>query len=165
MAKTQIIGKNKVSTLTGLAVVGASLAILLGASMLFNYLSSIGAPYLATSIGFWLTGGALAAFVYHRYVLVYLYTLDSVKLVVERVFSKKPRFMLQILLREIVYFAPLADAESKYPKLSKQRAVRRQESLPEYGIVYKRSGETRMLVFQPDEDMIALLKEQRQHAK
>lgn len=158
-AVKQQIGKEGLSSVLGLAVIVVSLIILLAASFFFRYLSSLGVAPLITSTGFWLVGGIVAAYVFHRYVISYVYTLDGVKLIVERVFSRKPRFMQQILLREIVFIGPLETAKEKYRIEAKQKAVRKQEKIEENAIVYKRDGEMRALIIQPNAELLEALKE------
>ncbi len=158
MARSQIVGKQSISPLKGILIVLVCLVLMFTASILFNALYALGVSTLVSSIGFWLTGGGIAAFVFHRYVITYVYTLDGVKLVIERIFSRKPRFMQQILLREIVYIGEWAQVKEKYKDASKQRAIRKQCAYPETAVVYRRAGETHVMILQPEPEFLEALK-------
>ena len=156
---TQLIGNKEVSAKTGLTVVIASFVSLLLLSKFFSLLSSMGVSPLVTSTGFWLSGGSIAVFVFNRFVIRYLYSADGVKFQVDRVFSKRPRFMEQVLLREFVFVGSLDAAKKKYPGLKVKKAVRKTNPIVPVCAVYKRSGETKGLLLQPNEELLKILQE------
>ena len=155
----QIVGDKEVSTKTGLIVVFLSFLSIALLSALFSMLSSLGVSPLVTSTGFWLSGGTIAAFVFHRFVIRYLYTLDGVKLIVDRVFSRKPRLMEQVLLREIVFVGSKADALKKYPSVKVKNAIRKTNPIEPTCIVYKRAGETKAILIQANEEIASALRD------
>jgi len=157
MAVNQIIGEKEVSTKTGLIVVALGFVSLVLLSALFSALSSLGVSPLITSTGFWLSGGAIAVFVFYRFVIRYMYTLDGVKLVVYTIFSKKPRCTEQILLREIIFFGSEQDALKKHPDLKPKKAIRKTNPITPTCIVFKRAGEVRAVLIQANEELLTTL--------
>lgn len=159
MTVRQLVGDKEISAKSGITVVVFSFLSIFLLSWLFSLLSSMGVAPLITSTLFWLSGGTIAVIVFHRYVIRYLYTLDGVKLVVERVFSKKPRFMEQILIREIVYIGKKEDASKKYAEVKFRKAFRKTNPIVPTAVIYKRSGETRGILIQANEEMLNALSE------
>lgn len=152
--KQQLVGYKEVSGKTGVVVVVSSVASLYLISALSELLIKIGVSSLIASIIFYCLAGAVAALVYYRFAIRYIYSADGVKLVIERVYHKKPRLMEQIMLRDILFIGTLEKAEKKYGKIKTHRAVRKTNPNPETAIVFKRAGEKQMLIFQPDEDIL-----------
>lgn len=157
MKTTQIVGQNEVSAKNGIIIVLASLLCLYLDSMLVSLLSRMGLPPLFTSIVFWGLGGTIAAIVYYRFVIRYLYTVDGVKMTVERVYHKKPRPLEEMMLRDILFVGAPETATKKYGNIKALRAVRTTNPNPPVAVVYKRAGEKRLLLFQPNKEILAAL--------
>jgi len=157
MKNTQLVGQKEVTNKTGIIVVIASLAALYMDSMLARLLSSMGLSPLFTSIIFWGIGGAVAVIVYYNFVIRYLYTVDGVKLTVERVYHKKPRPMVELMKREILFTGSVEDAIAKHGKLKTHKAIRKTNPNKPVAVVFKRAGEKQMLIFQPNEEILKLL--------
>lgn len=159
MKHTQLIGHNEVGSKTGIIIVIASLAALYLDSMLAQLLSSIGLAPLFTSILFWGIGGTVAVIVYYNFVIRYLYTVDGVKLTVERVYHKKPRPMIELMKRDILFIGSAEDAVKKHGKVKTHKAVRKTNPNKPVAVVYKRAGEKQMLIFQPNEEVLKAIEE------
>ncbi len=159
MKKTQLIGQKEVSSKTGIVVVVASLAALYLDALLVNLLTSLGLPVLVTDIIFWGLGGGVAVFVYYNFAMRYLYTVDGVKLVVERIYHRKPRPMAEIMKREIMFIGTKEDAVKKHGKLKTRRAIRKTNANKPVAVVYKRAGEKQMLIIQPNEEILKAIEE------
>lgn len=157
MTIRQLVGEKEVSVKTGLTVVLFSFAAIFLLSRLFTLLTSLGVAPLITSTLFWLSGGAIAAFVFFRYSVRFLYTLDGVKLAVERVYSRKPRFMEQLLLREIIFIGSAQEALKKHGNVKIRKAVRKTNAIVPTCILYKRSGEIRGILIQANEELLSAL--------
>lgn len=159
MTKTQLIGQKEVSSKTGIIVVAASLAALYLDALLVNLLSSIGLPALVTDIVFWGIGGGIAALVYYNFAMRYLYTADGVKLIVERIYHRKPRPMVSIMKRDILFTGTREEAEKKHGKLKTHKAIRRTNANKPVAVVYKCAGEKQMLIIQPNEEILKAIEE------
>lgn len=159
MKNTQLVGQKEVSGKTGVIVIAASLAALYMDSLLARILSSLGLAPLITSIIFWGIGGMIAVIVYYNFVIRYLYTVDGVKLTVERVYHKKPRLMVELMKREILFIGSAEEAVKKHGKIKTHKAVRKTNINKPVAVVYKRAGEKQMLIFQPDEEILKALSE------
>lgn len=153
MKKQQLVGQNEVSAKTGLIVVLCTLASLYLISALTSLFMKIGMGATVSSIFFWGLGGAVAVIVYYRFVIRYLYTVDGVKLTIERVYHKKPRLMEHIMLRDIVFVGSIERAQKKYGKMKTRRVTRDTNKNEKIALVFKRGGEKEMLIFQPNEEI------------
>ncbi len=159
MKNTQLVGQKEVSGKTGILVVVLSLAAVYLDALLVNLLISVGLPALVTDIVFWGIGGLIAVIVYYNFVIRYLYTVDGVKLTVERVYHKKPRLMTEIMKREILFVGTQEEAVKRYGKLKTHKAIRKTNINKPVAIVYKRAGEKQMLMIQPNEEILEAIKE------
>lgn len=159
MKNTQLVGQKEVSGKTGILVVVLSLAAVYLDALLVNLLISVGLPALVTDIVFWGIGGLIAVIVYYNFVIRYLYTVDGVKLTVERVYHKKPRLMTEIMKREILFVGTQEEAEKRHGKLKTHKAIRKTNINKPVAIVYKRAGEKQMLMIQPNEEILEAIKE------
>lgn len=159
MKNVQLVGQREVSSKTGVVVIIASLAALYLDSLLARVLSSLGLTPLITSIIFWGVGGLIAVIVYYNFVIRYLYTIDGIKLTVERVYHKKPRPMVEFMKREILFSGSVEDAIKKHGKLKTYKAIRKTNPNKPIAVVFKRAGEKRMLIFQPNEEILKALDE------
>ena len=157
MKNTQLIGQKEVFNKTGIVIVAASLAALYLDSMLAQLLSSAGFSPLFTTTLFWGIGGIVAVIVYYNFVIRYLYTVDGVKLTVERVYHKKPRPMAELMKREILFIGTKEEAVKKHGKLKTFKAIRKTNENRPVAIVYKRAGEKQMLIIQPNEEILKAL--------
>jgi len=159
MKNTQLVGQKEVSGKTGILVVVLSLAAVYLDALLVNLLISVGLPALVTDIVFWGIGGLIAVIVYDNFVIRYLYTVDGVKLTVERVYHKKPRLMTEIMKREILFVGTQEEAVKRHGKLKTHKAIRKTNINKPVAIVYKRAGEKQMLMIQPNEEILEAIKE------
>lgn len=159
MKNTQLVGQKEVSGKTGILVVVLSLAAVYLDALLVNLLISVGLPALVTDIIFWGIGGLIAVIVYYNFVIRYLYTVDGVKLTVERVYHKKPRLMTEIMKREILFVGTQEEAVKRHGKLKTHKAIRKTNINKPVAIVYKRAGEKQMLMIQPNEEILEAIKE------
>lgn len=159
MKNTQLVGQKEVSGKTGILVVVLSLAAVYLDALLVNLLISVGLPALVTDIVFWGIGGLIAVIVYYNFVIRYLYTVDGVKLTVERVYHKKPRLMTEIMKREILFVGTQEEAVKRHGKLKTHKAIRKTNINKPVAIVYKRAGEKQMLMIQPNEEILEAIKE------
>lgn len=159
MKITQLIGHKEVSNKTGIVVVLASLAALYLDALLVSVLSSIGVGVLITDIIFWGLGGGIALCVYYKFVIRYLYTVDGVKVTVERVYHKKPRPMAEIMKREILFVGCVEDAVKKHGKIKTHKAIRKTNPNKPVAVVFKRTGEKQMLIIQPNEEILKAIEE------
>lgn len=159
MKNTQLVGQKEVSNKTGIIVVVSSLLALYLDVLLVNLLSSVGLPALITDIIFWGLGGLIAVIVYYNFVIRYLYTVDGVKLTVERVYHRKPKPMTEIMKREILFVGAQEEAVKRHGKIKTQKAIRKTNTNKPVAIVYKRAGEKQMLIIQPNEEILAAIKE------
>lgn len=159
MKVTHLVGQNEVSGKTGLIVVAASLVALYLDSMLATLLSKLGLAPLFTSLIFWGLGGLVAVLVFNRFVIRYLYTVDGVKVTIERIYQKKPRPMVEFMKRDILFVGSYEEAVKKHGKTRIHRAVRKTNSNAPVCVVFKRGGEKQMLIFQPNEEILKNLKE------
>ena len=159
MKVSHIVGQNEVSNKTGFVVIAASVAALYLDSMLVRLLSSIGLSPLFSSLIFWGLGGAVAVLVYDHFVIRYLYTVDGVKVTIDRVYHKKPRPMVEFMKREIVFVGAYEDAVKKHGKMKIFRAVRKTNPNRPVSVVFKRGGVKQMLIFQPNEEILKAISE------
>ena len=159
MKVCHIIGDKEVSNKTGIIVILASLAALYLDSMLTRLLSSAGLSPLFTSIVFWGLGGTIAAIVYYNFAIRYLYTVDGVKVTIERIYHKKPRPMIEFMKREILFVGAYEDAVKKHGKMKIHRAIRKTNPIKPVAIVFERAGSTQMLIFQPSEEILKAISE------
>ncbi len=159
MKNTQLVGQKEVSGKTGILVVVLSFAAVYLDALLVNLLISVGLPALVTDIVFWGIGGLIAVIVYYNFVIRYLYTVDGVKLTVERVYHKKPRLMTEIMKREILFVGTQEEAVKRHGKLKTHKAIRKTNINKPVAIVYKRAGEKQMLMIQPNEEILEAIKE------
>lgn len=160
MKNTQLVGQKEVSSKTGIVVVVLSLAAVILDSMLVNLLISVGLPALVTDVIFWGIGGLVAVVVYYNFVIRYLYTVDGVKLTVERVYHKKPKKMIELMKREILFTGSVEEAVKKHGKLKTHKAVRKTNPNRPVAIVYKRAGEKQMLIIQPNEEILKAIRDE-----
>lgn len=159
MKNTQLVGQKEVSNKTGIIVVVASLVALYLDALLVNLLKSIGVSALITDIIFWGLGGGVCVIVYYNFVIRYLYTVDGVKLTVERIYHKKPKMMIELMKREILFTGSAEEAVKKHGKIKTHKAIRKTNPNRPVAIVYKRAGEKQMLIFQPNEEILKALQE------
>ena len=159
MKVSHVIGDKEVSNKTGIVVILASLAALYLDSMLARLLSSIGLTPLFTSIVFWGLGGTIAAIVYYNFAIRYLYTVDGVKVTIERIYHKKPRPMIEFMKREILFVGAYEEAVKKHGKMKTYKAVRRTNPTKPVAVVFKRAGSKQMLIFQPSEEILKAISE------
>lgn len=149
----QTVGPERVSALDGIKLIALIVACLLLGSFAGNALLYIGLPNIVGTIAFFGLGVALAAWVFFKYAVSYLYTLDGVKLTVERVYGRYPRFFAQVLKREIVFLGAEADAREKYPGARATRAYKRDSVIEAQALVYRREGEYHMLLLKPNQEI------------
>lgn len=159
MKANQLVGQNEVSNKAGIVIVLASLAALYLISSLASILSSIGLTPLFTSIIFWGMGGTVCVIVYYLFIIRYLYSVDGVKVTIERVYHKKPRPMIEFMKRDILFIGCAEDAIKKHGKIKTHKAIRRTNPNKPVAVVFKRAGEKQMLIFQPNEEILKAMSE------
>ena len=88
-----------------------------------------------------------------------IYTIDGVKVTIDRIYHKKPRSMIEFMKREILFVGAYEDAVKKHGKLKTHRAVRKTNPAKPVAIVFKRAGDKQMLIFQPSEEILKAILE------
>ena len=113
---------------------------------------------LAASVVLWAAAILLFLGLFWRFCLCCVYQLDGVKLCLHRVYVKNPRLIETVLLREVVYFGSPAGAK-RYGSVFPARFTSRYSGFPPPALVYRREGKYKTLLFDPNEEIKARLRE------
>lgn len=113
---------------------------------------------LAASIVLWASAIVLFLGLFWRFCLSCVYQLDGVKLCLHRVYVKNPRLLETVLLREVVYFGSPAGAK-RYGSVFPARFTSRYSGYPAQALVFKREGKYKTLLFDPNDELKARLRE------
>ena len=93
-----------------------------------------------------------------------VYMLDGMKISFSRVYIKNPRLAEEIMLREIEFFGT-KEASQDYSFSRTQRFTARRGSLPTMALIYRREGKARRILFSPNEEISAALRESIKNKK
>ncbi|MBQ9408962.1 MAG: hypothetical protein IJU28_06190 [Clostridia bacterium] len=151
--------KGKLKPLIGFGSIILSVVSLFLLDGMLVWLNGRGA-LSATAANVLIGGYALILFLLLLYFLGLscVYTLDAMKLTFSRVYIKNPRLSEQIMLREILFFGSVEDSRA-YAFKCTQRFTARRGNLPTRAIVYKREGKIKRILFSPNEEIAAQLRE------
>lgn len=153
----QYVGRGKLKNWQGILIIALTVASVYALNFLFGLISLIGAPEIVLTAGFWAGAFAIAAWLFYRYALVYVYQVGTAKASVSRVYIKNPRLMEEFLLREIVFVGTLAEAKKRFPGARFRKAVSVRDTNAPIAAVYKRSGAVKGLILQPNAEICAAL--------
>lgn len=114
--------------------------------------------YTVASVAYWLLGGLLALRFLRDYVLNYLYTTNTKQLQISRVYGPgRPRVMENVYFSRLKAIGEVEAMKKRFPGAKVQRATLRRATLPVKAVAYDSAEGMKLLLFQPDEELCALL--------
>lgn len=154
----QIVKHKKLSTLHGiLLVAGLILALILMNYLVLGLLATrIGNN--ASSLAFWVLGGLIAWTVLRIYILRYTYLMDDEVLQINRAYGKRERHIENVYLHQMVFVGKPEEAQKRYPNAAKVRAIHAKGEHLTMAVVHRVSQGHRILLFQPNDEILAALK-------
>ena len=153
----QYVGRGKLKNWQGALIIALAVAGVYALNFLFGLVSLLGVPEIALTVGLWAGAFAIAAWLFHRYALVYVYQVGTVKASVSRIYLKNPRLAEEFLLREIAFVGTPEEAKKRFPGTRVRKAVSVRETAERVAVVYRRSGEAKTLILQPNAEIYAAL--------
>lgn len=105
---------------------------------------------IAGAVAFWGIGGVIALQVLRVYVAQVSYELSEDVLRLCRLYGKKERFIEDIYLNRLQFVGSPEDAQKRFGKLPRVKALHPSGKLPVTALVYKNSAGTRMALIQAD---------------
>lgn len=154
----QIVAHKKLSTLHGLLLVAGLVVALVLMNYLVLGLLSTRIGNGASSIAFWVLGGLIAWAVLRIYIVKYFYLLDDEVLQINRAYGKRERHIENVYLHQMVFIGNPQEAQKRYPNAAKVRAIHAKGENLTVAVVHRVSQGHRMLLFQPNEEILAALK-------
>ena len=114
--------------------------------------------YTIASVAYWLFGGCLGLRFLRDYVLNYLYTANTKQLQVCRVYGPgRPRVMEDVYFSRLKAIGEVEAMKKRFPGAKVQRATLRRATLPVKAVAYDSAEGMKLLLFQPDGELCALL--------
>lgn len=154
----QIVAHKKLSTIQGIALVFGLAALLIlvnyaAINLVAAWLSRVSprAGSIAGCVTFWVAGGAIALQVLRVYVARVSYDLGEDVLRLCRLYGKKERFIEDVYLSRLQFVGSPEDAQKRFGKLPRVKALHPSSKLPVTALVYKTSSGTRMALIQADD--------------
>lgn len=154
----QQIRNAKLSTLKGIAVVLALVAVILLISVVTDLLTPLIGD-LAAAILFWGAGIAVALWTMRRYILTYTYALGPNVLRISFAYGRYERIMTDLYLNNILNAGSLEDMRARYPNARVNRATRPACSIPTLAVAARDNDKPAIFLLQPDEIIRAKLEE------
>ena len=114
--------------------------------------------YTIASVAYWLLGGLLGLKFLRDYVQNFLYTANTKQLQVERIYGPgRPRFMEDVYFSRLKALGEVEEIKKRFPGAKVQRATLRRATLPVKAVAYDSAEGMKLLLFQPDGELCALL--------
>ena len=154
----QQIRNAKLSTLKGIGVVLALVAVILLVSVVTDLLTPLIGD-LAAAIIFWSAGISVALWTMRRFVLTYTYALGPNVLRISFAYGRYERVMTDLYLNNILNAGSLEDMRARYPGARVNRATRPACAIPVYAVAAQDDGKPTIFLLQPDETIRAKLEE------
>ena len=116
--------------------------------------------YTVASVAYWLVGGIVALIFVRKYVMNYLYTVNTKVLHIERVYGPgKPRYVEDVYFSGLRALGTPQELKARYPSAKTIKAVHTRETLDTRAVAYETSDGTKLLLFQPNEEMWSWLQD------
>jgi len=132
------------------------------------YLCDLLATWVGNATGFeqgtiavWLVIGAEAVWIARRFVMWMRYTLVDGQLHIERLYGQSSRIVLTLNTCDIREIGGVAELRGKYASAKEENLILKDNPQTATAIAFKKEAETRLLVFQPDEELLGKLQEQK----
>lgn len=142
----------------GILVIVGIMAILFAFGQLMGVMQTI-ITYNIASIATWVLGGIVALLVMRKFVLEYQYTMDGEVLQVDYMYGKKPRFLTQVLMRQVVMFDTVEAVRLKYPQAKITRAVKEAPAEKQMALCSAELDGAKILIFEPNEEMVQAIRD------
>lgn len=149
----QTVAHKKIGTLHGLVLVLGLIVVL----VLLNYLVlGFLATYIgngASSIAFWVLGGAIAWIILRVYIVKYSYELGDEVLRLTRSYGKRERLIADIYLANLLFAGDAAEARKRYPNARLVKATHVKGEYPVTAVAFRASDGNYIALIQANDEL------------
>ena len=153
----QIVAHKKLGNVTGILTVLGLVAALL----LLNFCIELAGRLIgatAAAVIFWILGILLALWVYRVFIQAFCFEITPDTLNVSRSYGKRKRFIEEIYLHRVRFVGSPEEAKKREPSLRAIRCLRKDCPFAQTAVIYECASGRRMLIFQPNEELLTELK-------
>ena len=150
---TQVTGKGVIKPLKGIILIVGLVAVFFALDFLLRFLVLIGLSSTVSTVLLYAITVILFIFIMKRFCIVHMYTMDTVKLLLYRIYFKNPRFMEQVLFRECAFFGDPETAARKYLIKKTTSYIGHRDKYAVQSLIVKDGKAYRQILLTPNEEL------------